>query len=88
MENQKIKSFDLKAIDTTLSGVFKNAIIDLNLPENDSIKIKEGLRCIEEELLILKNKIISEMNDYNSDPDLTSQLFVKYDELIILRNEI
>ena len=52
------------------------------------IKTKEGLRSVEEELLKVRDKIQSDINDLNSNPDVTQQLFVKYDELFALKNEI
>lgn len=78
----------MQALDTPLSEVFKITIIDSNLPENNLIKTKEGLRSVEEELLKVRDKIQSDINDLNSNPDVTQQLFVKYDELFALKNEI
>jgi hypothetical protein len=78
----------VQALDTPLSEVFKITIIDSNLPENNLIKTKEGLRSVEEELLKVRDKIQSDINDLNSNPDVTQQLFVKYDELFALKNEI
>jgi|GEM_PF-3398953 hypothetical protein len=88
MTNTLIKSIEVQALDTPLSEVFKITIIDSNLPENNLIKTKEGLRSVEEELLKVRDKIQSDINDLNSNPDVTQQLFVKYDELFALKNEI
>ena len=88
MQINNVKKTEVITLNPYTNEVLKNTISISVLPEIESNKIKEGLRYVEEELLKVRDKILSDINNFDSDPDVTSQLFVKYDELFAFKNEI